>query len=502
VLSTDFTFYVCSAFIFVLFYSVRSPVLQTIVLGLGSFAMYATEGVGFLLLLIANTALTAVCSFVVATRHAVYSRVALVAGIVINLFVLATFKYDRLLVPLLHRTPPDWLRDLLAFGLPIGISFYTFHGISLMVDTWHNPNVPRHRNHFLNHCIDTALYLAFFPQLVAGPISKGRIFFPQIVTKRFNEIPWADAVSGIVVGFFLKRVIADNLNELTLPLTDSRTYAGIPQYELIAMIIGYSAQIFADFAGYSLIAIGVAQLFGYQLPANFNQPYLAQSITDFWRRWHMSLSAWLREYLYFPLGGNRRGAARTYLNLLIVMGLGGLWHGAEWKFAVWGLWHGGLLAVERLLGVGEPSRGPIAVPRVVLTFFLVTVGWLFFRLSSLSDVGLLLHEFSLPWRPLDVTLTGRADAITIYVLSSAVLLFHLPIPSMGISYWAKTSKIVWPMTLGFLVAVVLMASGSRHAFIYFQLCLSTVLRPSMSLFSRHTGMIIKPSLSSLLALPS
>ena len=467
-LSTDFTFYFCAAIIFVVFYTVRSPVLQTIVLGLGSFAMYATEGGGFLLLLIANTALTAVCSFVVAARNAVYSRLALVAGIVINLAVLATFKYDRLLLPLLRHNPPDWMRELLAFGLPIGISFYTFHGISLMVDCWHNPDIVRRRDHLLNHCIDTALYLSFFPQLVAGPITKGRMFFPQIVIKRFGEIPWAEAVSGIIVGFFLKRVIADNLNELTLPLTDSRTYAGTPQYELLAMVIGYSAQIFADFAGYSLIAIGVAQLFGYQLPANFNQPYLAQSITDFWRRWHMSLSAWLKEYLYFPLGGNRRGAARTYLNLLIVMGLGGLWHGADWKFAVWGLWHGGLLAVERFLGIGEPSPGPIAVARVMLTFFLVTVGWLFFRLNSLNDVGLLLHEFSLPWRPLDATRTGHTDAVTIYVLCAAVLLFHLPISSIGISYWAKRSKILWPMFLGFLVAVVLMASGSRHAFIYFQ----------------------------------
>jgi alginate O-acetyltransferase complex protein AlgI len=125
------------------------------------------------------------------------------------------------------------------------------------------------------------------------------------------------------------------------------------------MVIGYSAQIFADFAGYSLIAIGIAKLFGYRLPDNFNQPYLAQSITDFWRRWHMSLSAWLKDYLYIPLGGNRRGRGRTYVNLLIVMGLGGLWHGAAWKFAVWGLWHGVLLAFERFLGIGEPSRGPI-----------------------------------------------------------------------------------------------------------------------------------------------
>ena len=219
------------------------------------------------------------------------------------------------------------------------------------------------------------------------------MFFPQIVAKRLRDVEWANATRNIIVGTFLKRVVADNLNPLTLPLTDKRYYVGTPQGDLLAMIIGYSAQIFADFAGYSLIAIGVAQLFGYRLPDNFNQPYLAQSITDFWRRWHMSLSAWLKEYLYIPLGGNRLGPLRTYMNLLIAMGLGGLWHGAAWKFAIWGLWHGALLAFERLLGVGETSRGPVVVLRVLLTFSLVTFGWLFFRLSSLADIVPLLSQF-------------------------------------------------------------------------------------------------------------
>ena len=249
------------------------------------------------------------------------------------------------------------------------------------------------QNNVLLHCLDTGLYLSFFPQLVAGPITKGKMFFPQIVAKRLRDVEWANATRNIIVGTFLKRVVADNLNPLTLPLTDKRYYAGTPQGDLLAMIIGYSAQIFADFAGYSLIAIGVAQLFGYRLPDNFNQPYLAQSITDFWRRWHMSLSAWLKEYLYIPLGGNRLGPIRTYINLLIVMGLGGLWHGAAWKFAIWGLWHGALLAFERLLGVGETSRGPVVVLRVLLTFSLVTFGWLFFRLSSLADIVPLLSQF-------------------------------------------------------------------------------------------------------------
>jgi alginate O-acetyltransferase complex protein AlgI len=239
------------------------------------------------------------------------------------------------------------------------------------------------------------------------------------------------------------------------------------------MIIGYSAQIFADFAGYSLIAIGIAKLFGYRLPDNFNQPYLAQSITDFWRRWHMSLSAWLREYLYFTLGGNRHGAARTYLNLMIVMGLGGLWHGADWKFAVWGLWHGALLAIERFLGLGEPGRNLLAVIRIPVTFVLVTVGWLFFRLTHLSDIGVLIQEFGKPWRDVYSTSTGTANVTSIFVLVALVAMFHLPtawlhaFPRLSTAIKAVTFQLR-PYALGFLLAVILMASGSRHAFIYFQ----------------------------------
>lgn len=476
-LSTDPVFFACAVTIFIVFYSFRSPLLQTMILTVGSFAMYATEGLSFLLLLAASSALTAVCSFLAAGNNPRRAKAAMFAGVVINMAVLAGFKYKQLLIPLHTQPNVSWVQDFLAFGLPIGISFYTFHGVSLVVDSWRSPDILRHRKNFFAHCLDTSLYLSFFPQLVAGPITKGKMFFPQIVAKRLSDVPWAAAATNIIVGMFLKRVIADNLNQLTLPLTDSRTYAGTPQGELLAMVIGYSAQIFADFAGYSLIAIGVAKLFGYRLPDNFNQPYLAQSITEFWRRWHMSLSAWLKEYLYVPLGGNRLGPVRTYLNLLIVMGLGGLWHGADWKFAVWGLWHGGLLALERLFGVGEPGHGPIgvlmAVVRIPLTFALVTVGWLFFRLTYLSDIGLLYDAFASPWVDVSVTNTGMADVTTIYALSAVIVLFHFPVHYLR--SFARIDTLldsailrVRPYTLGLLLAVILMASGSRHAFIYFQ----------------------------------
>lgn len=468
-LSTDVTFYFCALGILILFYSCRASHAQSLVLAVGSFAMYATEGLAFLLLLTASLILTSACAFIAAGKNTKHRKTAVVAGIVINLAVLAAFKYKQLLTPLHDQPSITWVQDFLAFGLPIGISFYTFHGISLVVDAWRNPDVLRHRKNFPAHVLDTAVYLSFFPQLVAGPITRGKMFFPQIVAKKLRDVPWAEAATDIIVGLFLKRVIADNLNQLTFPLTDARTYKTLPHAELVAMVVGYSAQIFADFAGYSLIAIGFAKLFGYRLPDNFNQPYLAQSITDFWRRWHMSLSAWLRDYLYVPLGGNRLGPTRTYINLLIVMGLGGLWHGADWKFAVWGLWHGALLALERLLGIGENSRGLIAVLRIVITFSLVTFGWLLFRLTNLSDIGLLVETLSAPNLHIDATITGRANVIVMYTLSAVVLLYHIPrdfIRAYGPS--SATIEVARPYTLGILAAIILMASGSRHAFIYFQ----------------------------------
>jgi alginate O-acetyltransferase complex protein AlgI len=294
------------------------------------------------------------------------------------------------------------------------------------------------------------------------------MFFPQIVAKRIADVPWAEAATNIIVGMFLKRVVADNLNELTVGLTDARTYPGTPHAELVAMIIGYSAQIFADFAGYSLIAIGVALIFGYRLPDNFNQPYLAQSITDFWRRWHMSLSSWLRDYLYIPLGGNRHGTLRTYINLLIVMGLGGLWHGADWKFAVWGLWHGALLAIERLLGLNESSRGLVAPFRILVTFSFVTFGWLLFRLTHLDDLRLLFNALTAPYLHIDATMSGKANVVTIYLLAAIVVLFHLPKTFVRERLGSALIEARRPYALGFLCAVILMASGSRHAFIYFQ----------------------------------
>ncbi len=265
-------------------------------------------------------------------------------GIIFNLALLAFFKYKFLFVdpasPALAGETP--INFLLKLPLPIGISFFVFHNISLLVDLTKQKDAPSLSSVFL--------YIIFFPQLVSGPITRAGMFIPQIEPKFLGDVKFIDAAKWILTGYFFKLYVANNLNELT-------SYMSFPLYETLQtqdrwlLVFLYSYQIYADFFGYSAIAIGLALLFGYRLPVNFDLPYISRSFSEFWTRWHISLSTWLRTYLYIPLGGNQKGAARTYPNLMIVMGLGGLWHGAGLSYLMWGLLHGVLLVIERpLLG--------------------------------------------------------------------------------------------------------------------------------------------------------
>ncbi len=260
------------------------------------------------------------------------------AGIVFNLALLAFFKYKFLFVDTAHLTGASPVDFLLRLPLPIGISFFVFHNISLLVDLTRDKSPPPLR--------DVFLYIIFFPQLVSGPITRAAQFMPQIVPKRAADVDFVEAAKWIVAGYFFKLFVANNLNEMT-------SYMDFPLYETLRtqdrwlLVFLYSYQIYADFFGYSAIALGLGLLFGYRLPVNFNLPYSSASFSEFWTRWHISLSSWLKTYLYIPLGGNRHGTARTYLNLMIVMTLGGLWHGASLSYALWGLLHGLLLVVER-----------------------------------------------------------------------------------------------------------------------------------------------------------
>ena len=305
-----------------------------------------------------------------------------------NLGVLATFKYLGFFVEqaaaLLDAVGLDGGSPGLRLLLPYGISFYTFQSMAYSIDVY------RRRIEPCRDPVDFATFVAFFPQLVAGPISRAGSLLPQI-QRRDAPPPSGTQTSSalllILLGVTKKVVIADPM----AGVVDS-AFGGQPGAGTLLTVVGivaFAIQIYADFSAYTDIARGSAQLFGIELVHNFTEPYLSRSITEFWRRWHMSLSSWLRDYVYVPLGGNRVGARRTYVNLVLTMVLGGLWHGAGWTFVIWGGIHGSLLAYERWRGVRVPEGE--ALPRdrellaVLRTFALVCLAWVFFRAASLSQ---------------------------------------------------------------------------------------------------------------------
>ncbi|MEM8839382.1 MAG: MBOAT family O-acyltransferase, partial [Pseudomonadota bacterium] len=302
----------------------------------------------------------------------------LVLAVAINLSILALFKYlgwflqslsDFLFAVGLERDIP-----LFELILPVGISFFTFQGISYVADIYRG-RIKAERSPF-----EVALYLSFFPQLVAGPIVRAHDFLPQLKRPpRLTRLLAATGLFLIVLGLFKKMVIA---NYLAAEIADPVFFdpAAYGSADLLLAAYAYSIQIYCDFSGYSDIAIGVAALLGYRFRGNFNQPYRANGLRDFWRRWHMSLSTWLRDYLYIPLGGNRGSALATSRNLILTMLLGGIWHGANWTFVLWGLLHGLGLVAERAMS-GRLSLAPWI--GIILTFHFVTFLWILFRSETI-----------------------------------------------------------------------------------------------------------------------
>ncbi len=317
----------------------------------------------------------------------------LTISMVANLGILAFFKYygffAQELGHLMHAVGAPALLPTLKIVLPVGISFYTFQTMSYTIDVYRG-DCKAARN-----LLDFAVYVAFFPQLVAGPIERAATLLPQMLMDRKpTAMDFRDGMFLVISGMFRKIVIADNMAPLVNAIF-SREISTLTGWEVLLGIYAFAFQIYGDFSGYSAIARGVSRWLGFNLMTNFHMPYFAISPSDFWRRWHISLSQWLRDYLYIPLGGNRLGTLLTYRNLMLTMLLGGLWHGANWTYIVWGAIHGVMLCGFRLMGDGQQKvTVPLTlwqrIPRMVMMFHLVCFAWLFFRAESvLQAVGLL-----------------------------------------------------------------------------------------------------------------
>jgi alginate O-acetyltransferase complex protein AlgI len=441
--------------------------LRKLALLLASYFFYAQWNWHFCALLGFSSAVSYVAGRLIAAEESAISRkLALAGAISIHLLLLGTFKYCDFFVSsinsLAHSLGLGYELPFFEVILPVGISFFTFHGISYVVDVY------RREVAVCRRLTDLFLYMSFFPQLVAGPIVRAAFFLPQLYCPPRDRIALGPPLMLIAGGLFKKAIIA---NYLATDLVDPVFFdpASFTTLDLLIAAYGYAIQIYCDFSGYSDMAIGMAALLGYRFPPNFNQPYRAQSLQEFWRRWHISLSSWLRDYLYKPLGGNRCGRWITIRNLMITMLLGGIWHGAAWKFVAWGGMHGvGLVAERALLGTipRAPRSRLLRMLATFAVFHFVCLAWVFFRADSFDAVMIYLTA-ACHYSPG----VAQVTPFTVSLIALGFAMQFLPADiarrvAVRIAFWPE-----WALTLTFVfcvMAVNALGPDGVAPFIYFQ----------------------------------
>jgi alginate O-acetyltransferase complex protein AlgI len=445
---------------------------KSVTLLAGSYAFYAWWRVDFLALLIGTTIWTYVLGRRI--RHASARESAkrwMAVGVIGCLGVLGVFKYFNFFVGSfaeLVGTTPEAMGIHWQILLPIGISFYVFQSVSYLIDTYRGDAPEDVR------LVDFAAFIALFPQLIAGPILRYKDLAGQFQHRTHSMEKFTNGLFRFFIGLAKKVLLADAV----APLADLAFASSDPSLTLAWLgAVAYMVQLYFDFSGYSDMAIGLGQMLGFRFIENFDTPYISRSITEFWKRWHISLSVWLRDYLYIPLGGNRRGARRTYVNLMTVMVLGGLWHGAAWTFVVWGTWHGGWMALERATGL-DRSRSSAALIR---TLILVLLGWVVFRAPDLGQAvavyGGMLGLNGTAMAP-DAALALTGESIAFLAIAFAVVvaepwLMRLTrtwlMPAAGAPLGVMTA-VVPTVLVGAVAALTLLklAEQSFSPFLYFQ----------------------------------
>ncbi len=443
---------------------------QNSLIVIASYIFYGYWDARFLVLLMFSTLVDfAIAHLIDRTTEEKKRKIWLSISLLSNLSILGFFKYFNFFTAsftdLLNNIGVPANELTLKVILPVGISFYTFQTLSYTIDVYRKHLKPS------KNIIDFAVYVAFFPQLVAGPIERATSFLPQISKPRKLDFRQINAgIFLIIWGFFKKLVIADNLAKIAEPVfTNFTDYQGL---DILIGVLAFTVQIYCDFSAYSDIARGLAKLMGFELMVNFKLPFFAISPSDFWSRWHISLSSWLRDYLYIPLGGNRAGAFNTYRNLFLTMLLGGLWHGAAWNFIWWGVYQGLILVIYRLA-----SKNKILAPflenkskwavgcQMFVMFILANIGWIIFRSTSVEQIFYLLTHWSF--------------AASENTLEFASTLFFFSAPLLLVQFWQNLSRDLliitklplWLTNLiyGFLIVnICLYGVRQSTEFIYFQ----------------------------------
>ncbi len=427
-----------------------------------SFYFYCVFSIPLSLLLVYSTVLDYTMARVIDASNAQWKRrAALCISLIGNLAVLFAFKYVDFFAQSVNDIAGKEMVPAFNVILPMGISFYTFQTMAYTIDVYRK-QIKAERN-----ILDVALYVAYFPQLVAGPIMRAGDLLPQFKEK--HEINTTRILSGFLLvawGLSKKIFIAEPMGQFVDPV-----YANPENYSGAALLLAtyaFAIQIFADFSAYTDIAIGSARILGFRLMENFRTPYLATSVRDFWRRWHISLSTWLRDYLYISLGGNRKGAARTYASLIITMLLGGLWHGASWNFVIWGGLHGAALAIERMVtGKRKPSPSPAKRSNELIkwffTFHFICLAWIFFRARSFEAAIDVISGIA-SWQD------GMAISYVPLGVLGALLATQYMQTKIDVHGFFMRHAFVgrWLAYTGLLFCALAMAGGSSPEFIYFQ----------------------------------
>ena len=459
-------------FLFLGFIAVYSVVykhnkLKNIYLTLFSiFFYYKSSGLYFLLLL-----LTAVVDYTLAkqiARTEIKRRrtLFLVISLVVNIGMLVYFKYTNFFLGMVYDIVNKPFDPLNIF-LPVGISFFTFQSLSYTIDIYRRNLAP------VKDISEFAFFVTFFPQMVAGPIVRASIFLPQVRKTPFvSKADLGKAIFLICIGLFKKAVISDYIssNFVDRIFDNPGLYTGL---ENLFGVYGYALQIYCDFSGYTDMAIGIALLLGYKLPVNFNSPYQSASITEFWRRWHISLSSWLRDYLYISLGGNRKGKIRTYINLMITMLIGGLWHGAALRFVVWGALHGIGLAFEKFINsiISIPKTKFTHVLGVIITFHFVCFTWVFFRADSMDVVNAMLVQITTALHP-QIIIEFIKGYPYVLILMALGYILHFTPSSIEDNMKHLVIKSPFALKIAYLIIIILVViqikSSEIQPFIYFQ----------------------------------
>jgi len=469
-LFNSYTFWTFYLLVFLAYWALKHRHQNTLLL-IASYVFYGAWDWRFLFLIFTSTLIDFILAqYIHGASIQKRKKFYLVLSIIANLTVLGFFKYYNFfsfeLNSLFVNIGITSMLPTLDVILPVGISFYTFQTMSYSIDVYRDEIKPT------RNFKDYALYVSFFPQLVAGPIERSSRLLPQVLHKRkWEKDYFLEGLYLIFYGLFLKIVIADNMAPITNYIF-SKDASQLGSLEILLGIYAFAFQIYGDFAGYSSIARGIAKWLGFDLMVNFRMPYFAKDPSDFWKRWHISLSSWFRDYVYIPLGGNRDGKLASHRNLILTMFLSGLWHGAAWTYVLWGILHGLYLSIFNVFKIkkGKPSAGKNRVKSVfsmILMFHLVCLAWLLFRAKDFDQAwSFLIRLFSL-----------SMEVSTFFIGSVSLMVFYI-VPLLSYEYWtekrglmalSKHSVVVQALFYVYIIIMLLFfPSPTAHEFIYFQ----------------------------------